>query len=236
MVADDDNRDRRRRLPRERKQSPVAFAREQIIENWPRIIMPVLLFTYFMLYIRNPSADARRRGSQLFAANKVEAAFREYQKALRLHPDGDAHSDRAWLHTQLGVCSVSLGRRQDAAAHFESALKLDPTQLQARKLLASQQRILASEASRPVAAAAAVRDGLPGAPPPTDARAMLRQAIATAPTDAESYGALARVLHRAGAPVEALEALQAAIALAPAASATAHHNAGVLQLLSLIHI
>lgn len=156
--------------------------------------------------------------------SRPDAARKEYEQALSLLPAETSGVERGIIHTQLGVCLVSLQRRREAAENFEAALAADPSNVQARKLLAAQQRALGSEAIKPGTAV--------GSGDQADARAILERAIATSPRDAANYASLARALHRENAPHAALQALETAVALQsdPIARASAQHNAGVLQL------
>ena len=187
------------------------------MSHLPRLLLPLLAAALYQYGYSDPALSARRKASNLFTMGKLHAARREYERALTLLPDEGADTERVAIHTQLGVCLVSLGKRAEAAERFEAALAIDPTHSAARKLLAGQQRIL--QASGASGASGASRD-------------TLRKAIETDPSDPFTYTSLAHSLHRDGHLTQALAALRHAIAISPSDDGrdATHHNAGVLQL------
>jgi Flp pilus assembly protein TadD len=64
----------------------------------------------------------------LGAMNQLEPAVREYREALRL----GLKADVAEIHNDLGIALARLGRRDDAVAEFDVALRLKPDYAAAR--------------------------------------------------------------------------------------------------------
>jgi Flp pilus assembly protein TadD len=177
-------------------------------------LFPLLVFGTLIAYqqLFAPTEEHLREAASRFERGDLVAAARSYQAALEVQPDNHR------IITQLGVVRVAQQRRAEAAVLFESALRLAPDNLQARKLLATQQRHLAA-----VAAQKPVTDSS------SDQFALLEQALQVSPEDGHTYAAIANAWHRVGVTEEARTALEHAAALEPSSGATLH-NLGVLQL------
>jgi len=73
-------------------------------------------------------------GDDFARAGNFQQAASRYQEALTYRPDD------AELHTNLGQVLAQLGRKQEAVAEFEAALRADPACLPARQALAVLRR------------------------------------------------------------------------------------------------
>ena len=162
-----------------------------------------------MYQYAGPARDdaLRMSASEHVERGNARAAERLLRQAVEVAPT------RAVNYAQLGVSLVAQRRRSEAAHQFEQALLLQPDNVQAQKLLAVQQRVLAQKVPRGNA----------------EAVSLLGKATGLHPADGDAYSALGSAWAARGAKAEALGALKQAVALSPASS-EAHHNLGVLQL------
>jgi protein O-mannosyl-transferase len=190
---------------------------------------------------RPDSWTARYRlGLVLQNERRNAEAIAEFQEALRLHPAF------ARLHTSIGINLAALGRLDEAAAHFETALAGDlddeeraTTQLQLGNLRVTQNRF--DDAAAAFRAGAALTPGaaelhynlgivLRQTGDRAGAIAALRDAVASDATIAKSQFALGKLLSESGDVAGALEPLRRAVQLAPEQLAYRHGLAAALLL------
>lgn len=184
-----------------------ARAIDSLANSLPRLLLPLL--GILMYQYAGPARDdaLRMSASEHVERGNARAAERLLRQAVEVAPT------RAVNYAQLGVSLVAQRRRSEAAHQFEQALLLQPDNVQAQKLLAVQQRVLAQKVPRGNA----------------EAVSLLSKATGLHPADGDAYSALGSAWAARGAKAEALGALKQAVALSPASS-EAHHNLGVLQL------
>ena len=188
---------------------------------------------------RPDSWTARYRlGLVLQNERRNAEAIAEFAEALRLYPE------YARLHTSIGINLATLGRLDDAAAHFETALAGDlddeeraTTQLQLGNLRVAQGRF--DEAAAAFRAGAALTPGaaelhynlgivLRQTGDRAGAIAALRTAVASDPAIAKSQFALGKLLSESGDAAAAVEPLRRAVERAPEQVAYRHGLAAAL--------
>ena len=195
------------RPPQPTSEEARARAVDSIANSLPRLLLPVLGILMYQ-YV-GPSRDnaLRMAASEHIERGDARGAERLLRQAVEVDPT------KAVNFAQLGVSLVAQSRRREAAHQFEQALLLQPDNVQAQKLLAVQQRVLAQKVPRGNA----------------EAVSLLGKAAGLRPADGDAYSALGSAWAARGAKAEALGALKQAVTLSPASS-EAHHNLGVLQL------
>ena len=97
----------------------LNYRRGELMDNCRKalnyaMLLPAPKVGLFNSLALNISAD------KLFSQNDPFAAIQEYKQALL----ADENNSMAWI--SLGVCLAGVGRKHDARAAFEHALKLDP--------------------------------------------------------------------------------------------------------------
>jgi Flp pilus assembly protein TadD len=73
---------------------------------------------------------------------KHNKAIENYKKALKLNPNSPI------VHMNIGNILVKRWRLEEARFHYSEALRLDPTNLEARMNLASVQRMLNAQKAK----------------------------------------------------------------------------------------
>ncbi len=160
------------------------------------------------LRLQPDSAAAHFNLANLLArvAGRTGDALSHYQTALTLEPKS------AEIHGNLGNALAQLGRPTDAIAHYQQALALDPN------LAWIHQNLALALAPQPAFQ--------------TEALHHAREAVRLAPRSAEAYNTLALVHAQRGALVEARDAWQKVLELAPGFSAARENLARVNQMLN----
>jgi tetratricopeptide (TPR) repeat protein len=175
-----------------------------------------------VLALQNMGTLAYGHGERYDHRPSFEIALSNYQRARDVEPE------QPDIWNSIGVVQARLGRRDEAIAAFETALRFDPRHAEAARNLGS---VLAAVGRRDEAIAAYER-ALAAAPAMiearedlavllaragrfTEAEAQLREAIARGPSSPRVHAQLGATLGAQGRFGEAVAAYQEAVRLAP---------------------
>jgi tetratricopeptide (TPR) repeat protein len=133
-------------------------------------------------------------GTALVLGGDAEGAIREFNEVVRLAPKDQLDESTAKAHYSLGLMMASSSRMMDAIEHFTSAVKYNPTYLEARLALG---------------------DALRASGRAEAALAQYQQAIAINPRGNDARFGYAMALAQVKRYTDARQALEDAIALEP---------------------
>ncbi len=115
-----------------RRASPAARARAVTAVLASAVLTNLPLFSVALMR----STTHVNVGNALLRTGRVDAAEREYARALELR------SDNALAHNNLGLALLARGRAREALRHFEEALRHQPRFTEARENLERARRAL----------------------------------------------------------------------------------------------